>query len=216
MNDRLAIEWERALAAEGITPTTESLMAALVSPHMHIRIGSATILGRRGEVKALSYLKPLLKDRPLVRVEAAMSLYLLGDKSGIPALIEILDSDLIAGTPVTAARYLANIGDPRGFKIVLKALRSDLDGTRLMAAVALKSFVPYHDKEIDGHKVDLLLVIRKALKYPNSLVRRQLLFTLAKLDDHRSKLILSSIARSDRNARVRLKARQLLSPNSDE
>jgi HEAT repeat protein len=183
MNDRLAKEWERFLDAEHIALTTEGLTAALSNPQLHIRVGSAIILGRRRETAAISRLKLLLEDQLMVRVEAAMSLYLLGDQSGIPALIAILDGDLLTGAPITAASYLAVTGDPRGYKTVLKALSSNFAGNRLMAAVALKNFIPCHDKRLAVNKLELYNAVEKALKDSNPLVRRELLYILSKLDE---------------------------------
>jgi HEAT repeat protein len=183
MNDRLVKEWERFLDAERIALTTEGLIAALSNPQLHIRVGSAIILGRRRETAAISRLKALLEDHPMVRVEAAMSLYLLGDHSGIPALMAILDGDLLTGAPITAASYLAVTGDPRGYKNVLKALSSNFAGNRLMAAVALKSFLLCHDTMPGVNRLELYNVVEEALKDSNPLVRRELLYILSELDE---------------------------------
>src|SRR4030042_827392 len=128
----LVNEWTRILIGEGIPLTPEGLIAALQNPGLHIRTGAAIILGRSNVDTAVPYLKPLLKDELIVRVEAAMSLVLLKDTSGIPVLVEILDADILTGAPITAAGYLADLGDPRGYNVVLKALNSEFTGNRLM------------------------------------------------------------------------------------
>jgi HEAT repeat protein len=211
MNKSLVKEWERVLTGEGIILTTEGLINALGSRHLYLRLGSAIILGRRGEVSVIPYLKPLLEDHPMVCVEAAMSLYLLGDRSGMPVLIKTMDGDLLTGAPLTSAKYLALSGDPRGYTIVLRALRSDLDGTRLSAATALKSFIPFQGNKISGKKVDLFDVVRKTYKDSNPLVRRELLYILSKLNKQTSSALLSAISRSDKDQDIRRRAHRYLS-----
>lgn len=211
LKDRMLAEWERVLAAEGISLTPEGLISALNSPQLSIRTGSAVILGRRREAAALPYLKALLADQPIVRVEAAMALVLLGDASGQIALIGMLDDGVLSGAPVTAAAYLAASGDPCGYPVVLQALNHDLAGIRLTAAVALRSFTGYHGREIGGIKIDLFKVVKNALDDPSGIVRRELLYVLAGLDVAEVAVLLSRIARSDRNQGVRLVARHLSS-----
>lgn len=214
-NKRLIDVWEKTLAGEGVELNSRGLIAALNSRRLHVRAGAALVLGRRGEVSAIPYLNLLLGDRSWrVRVEAAMSLALLGDRSGMPVLIEALDGDLLAGAPITAASYLAALGDPRGYNVMLKALRSELAGTRLTAALALTNFLPYHGKRIEGRKVDIFVTLKKALKDADPLVRRELLYKVAMLDDPRAPALLSMISRSDTDERVRQTAQQLLSSKS--
>jgi HEAT repeat protein len=213
--ERLVEVWEKTLAGEGVDLSNPGLIAVLNDNRLHIRAGAALLLGRRGEVSAIPHLNALLKDRsPLVRVEAAMSLCLLGDRSGVPVLIQVLDEDLLTGAPLTAARYLAALGHPRGYRVVLKALNSNLAGIRLAAAVALKDFLPYHDKESEGQQIDLLDTLSKALKDSDPLVRRELLYKVAMLDDSRASALLSRICRSDSDESVRQTAQQLLSARS--
>lgn len=209
---RLVSVWGRTLATAGVPLTTEGLVAALSSPRLDIRAGAALILGRRGENSAIPHLALLLQDEfPLVRVEVAMSLALLGDKSGLPALIQLLDEPLVTGSPVTAASYLADLGDRRGYRIVLKALVSELAGIRLSAAVALKSFLPYHGTVINGERIDLVATIERALEDNDPLVRRELLHKLAQLNDPRVLPILSRVHDSDTDESVRRIAQALLS-----
>jgi HEAT repeat protein len=144
-------------------------------------------------------------------VEAATSLALLGDKTGVPVLIAALQEDLLTGAPITAASYLATLGDPRGYKVVLEALQSKLAGVRLSAAIALKSFLPYHGKRVGKQTVDLFVVLKEALKDADPLVRRELLYKLAMLDDRRSFPLLSEISHSDADEGIRETARQLSS-----
>lgn len=210
-DEQLVEVWAGTLAAEGVELNTAGLISALSNPHSYVRTGAALILGRRGEDTAIPHLKSLLKDTSLaVRVEAAMSLALLGDKSGIPVLIEALHGELLTGAPLTAASYLAELDDERGHKVVLKALSSDLAGIRLMAAVALKSFISLHGKQID-----LYDVLCKAVKDPDPAVRRELLYRVAALDDPRASDLLSSVMNSDDDEFVRQTAEQLLTPTSD-
>ena len=212
---RLMSVWEQSLAAAEVELTTPGLIEALQSPHLHIRVGAALLLGRRGEMSAISHLKSLLGDRiEAVRVEAAMSLALLGDRSGISVLAEAVNDELVTTAPITAASYLAVLGDPRGYKTVLKALNSNLTGIRLAAAVALKNFLPYKGKEIDGRKMNLFATLKKALNDPDSMVRRELLYKVAMLDDPRGSALLSKICDSDSDERVRQTAQYLLSSRS--
>lgn len=215
-DERLIAVWTSTLAGEGVETTTAGLTTALNSPRLHIRAGAALLLGRRGVVSAIAHLRPLLEDQSAtVRVEAAMSLALLGDKTGVPVLIAALEEDLLTGAPITAASYLAALGNPRGYKVVLRALQSKLAGIRLNAAVALKSFIPYHGKIAEGQKLDLFSVVERALKDPEAMVRQELLHKLAMIDDKNGAALLSRIAQSDSDKRVRQTAQQLLSANSD-
>lgn len=214
-SEHLVAVWESSLAAQDIEMTTPGLIAALSSPRLDIRTGAAILLGRRGEACVVSHLKSLLTDEiSVVRVEVAMSLELLGDGSGIPALVEILREGLFTSAPVTAARYLADLGDPRGYKTVLKALSSELVGIRLGAAVALKSFLSYHGRVLDDQKVDLLAVLEESLGDPDPLVRRELLHKVALLDDAGASALISRIADSDTDERVRQLAQELQRPRS--
>lgn len=208
-------EWTRILTGAGVPLTPEGLIAALQNPILHIRTGAAILLGRNSEAAAIPYLKSLLKDDLTVRVEAAMSLTLLKDNSGIPVLIEILDGDVLTGAPVTAAGYLADLGDPRGYRVVLNELGSRFTGNRLMAAAALKSFLQYHGKVINGQKVDLFPVLKKAFNDPETTVRFEILYKLAKLNDPRVPALLSEISRSDSDESVRQIAKKLLSSISN-
>jgi HEAT repeat protein len=215
-DEQLVAVWTSTLVGEGVEITTAGLIAALNSPRLHIRAGAAILLGRLGAVSATASLRPLLEDQSAtVRVEAAMSLALLGDKTGVPVLIAALEEDLLTGAPITAASYLAALGDPRGYKVVLEALQSKLAGVRLNGAIALKSFVPYHGKEAGGEKIDLLAILKKELNDPDPMVRQELLYKLAMIDEKNGTDILSRIARSDSDEHVRQTAQQLLSAKSE-
>lgn len=210
-NEQMVAVWAEALADEGVELTTPGLINALGSEFLDVRAGAALLLGRLGPVSATASLSPLLEDQSAtVRVEAAMSLNLLGDKTGVPVLITALEEDLSTGAPITAASYLAALGDPRGYKVVLEALQSKLAGIRLSAAVALKSFFPYRGKRVGKQTVDLFLVLKEALKDADPLVRRELLYELAMLDDPRSSSLLLEISHSDADGGIRETA-QLLS-----
>lgn len=211
-HDQLVDVWKRTLAGAGIELTVAGLIGALSNAGSHIRTGAAIILGRRNEVSAIPHLKSLLVDQdPVVRVEAAMSLTLMDDRSGLPILIEALDEDLLTGAPTIAAGHLASLGDPRGYPVVLQALKADLAGIRLSAAVALKSFLYYHNKMINDNRLDLFVTLKETLNDPEPLVRRELLYKLAALDDPRASEHLLAISRSDSDEDVRQTAAQLLS-----
>lgn len=214
-NERLMSVLEGTLAAEGIDLTTAGLIGALNSRRLLIRTEAAILLGRRREVSAIPHLKPLLGDGiSVVRVEAAMSLALLGDRSGVPVLVEALDEEFLTTAPVSAASYLAALGDPRGYQTVLKGLHSDLAGIRLAAATALKSFLPYQGRDIDGQPVDLFATVKEVLEDPDPLVRRELLHQVSMLDDPRVSPLLSRVCESDTDEQVRRTAQELLSVRS--
>jgi HEAT repeat protein len=210
-DDRLAEVWGQTLAGEGVKLTAPGLTAALDSRKLHVRTGAVILLGRRGEKSAIPLLKPLLEDRiAIVRVEAAMSLCLLGDLSGMPVLTAALDEDLLTGAPTTAAGYLAARGDPAGWKIILKAFGSPLAGIRLNAAVALKSFLPYHAQIINGEKIDIAGLVDRTMVDSDALVRREIIYKLAGLEDERSVPILKRVAKTDGDESIRAAAQQLL------
>lgn len=209
---RLTGVWEEALASEGVDLTTDGLIKVLGSDRIHLRTGAAILLGRRGRVEAIPHLRPLLADEiPTVRVEAAMSLVLLGDTSGTCVLIEALEAPLVTPAPLTAAGYLAALGDPRGYGTVLQGLRSNLAGIRLMAAVALKGFLRYHGRDIAGQKVDLVSKFEEALSDSDPLVRREILHKAGALDDPRVPALLSRVHEADPDQEVRQTAAELLS-----
>jgi HEAT repeat protein len=203
-------EWSSILSGAGIPLTVEGIIEALQNPALDIRAGAAVIVGRSNMNQAIPFLKRLSGDDPLVQVEAAMSLALLQEGSGIPALIDLLDGDILTGAPITAAGYLADLGDPRGFPVILKALNSEFTGNRLIAAVKIKYFLQYHNQMINGVKTDLFPIIKTALSDPDPKVRRELLYKLARLHDPRSSFLLSAVSLSDTNEEVRHLARRLL------
>jgi HEAT repeat protein len=215
--ERLVAVWEGSLSAQGVETTTSGLIAALESPRLDVRTGAAILLGGRGDVSVVPRLRSLVRDEfSVVRVEAAMSLALLGDRSGLPVLIEALSEEFITSAPITAAGYLAVLGDPRGYTTILKGLRSELAGIRLGAAVALKSFLPYQGGVIDGQRIDLLATLETSLDDSDPLVRRELLHKVALLDDAGALPLLSRIAESDPDDRLRQVARELLRARSGE
>jgi HEAT repeat protein len=211
-DSRLVRLWEETLTGEGVELTLSGLVRALDNEDSHIRMGAALLLGRRGEQAALPKLKSLLNDpSPSVCTEAAAALALLGDGSGGPVLVDMLKADLLTGAPLTAARYLASRGDPQGFEVVVRALKSELAGIRLLGAVALKEFIPYHAKKEDGHGLDLFSFIKGSLGDPDPTVRTELLFKAASLDDPRVHDLLVAVAGSDPEEDVRRTAAQLYS-----
>lgn len=139
-----------------------------------------------------------------------MSLALLGDKTGIPFLVKALDGDLLTGAPVTAARYLAGLDEPRGFPVILKALNSKLAGIRLAAAVALRDFLKYHGQKVGGQTFDLVAILEKTLQDPEPLVRRELLYKLAMLDTPGAGALLQEFSQSDTDEGVRQTAGQII------
>lgn len=209
--ERLIATWENQLAAEGIALSRDGLIDALDDHRLHIRGGAALLLGHREDQRAIPKLRWLLEDDvPAVRVEAAMALARLGDPLGIPVLVSALEEDILSDAPLTAAKYLAERGDVRGFELVQQALQHPLEGVRLHAAVALKYFLPCHGQVAGGREIDLVEAIRSGLRDPLPQVRGELLYKLAGLEDNRVGPLLAEIAAADPDEDVRQAAQMLL------
>jgi HEAT repeat protein len=143
-------------------------------------------------------------------VEAAMALARLGDLAGLPVLVSALEEDILSDAPLTAAKYLAQLGNLRGFGLVQQALQHPLEGVRLHAAVALKYFLPHHGQVAGGQVLDLVEVVQSGLQDPQPQVRGELLYKLAGLQDERVGPLLETLAAADPDEDVRQAAQMLL------
>ena len=121
-----------------------------------------------GDAKAREKLTKLLRDfitslEPHDRgpleveyIEAAMSLALRGDpEAARTALAAVIpEGHSGSGYAYLAAFYLAQLGDASGYPVVLRALHSENEHTRLMAVRHLLAFQPYNGQEVKGRVVD--------------------------------------------------------------
>ena len=107
--------------------------------------------------------------------EAAMSLGLLGETDTARRLL----LPLVAGDGTQSTRgylaafYLAQLGDPSGYPVMVTALHDDSQHTRLMATRYLIAFVPYDGVDIGGLTVDVRARLLERQDDPDPYVNRE-------------------------------------------
>jgi hypothetical protein len=110
-----------------------------------------------------------------VRVESAMALVLRGQRErGETALKEIAATNDRFSDDYKAAYYLAQLGDPAGYPVVVASIRGDLAHYRLMAARHVIAWQPYDGQEIAGHAVDPRALLVERLQDPEPIVRAEI------------------------------------------
>ena len=123
-----------------------------------------------------------------MRVEAALALARLDDTgTAMPVLVKELQGQFFADAPLRAARALAVLGDPSGYPRVKEALASELPSNRQEAVAVLPAFLPFQGKTVGSASIDVVGALIEASHDPESLIRRDALLKLAKLNDPRVK-----------------------------
>ena len=104
------------LRLNAIELSDKALIAALAHPSSILQAAAAHTIGSRAlEVAAPELRHALAATDDLTGVEAAFALARLGDPEGKAVLFAYLDREVPAYlSPVLAAGYLAQLGDPRG------------------------------------------------------------------------------------------------------
>ncbi len=145
-------------------------------------------------------------------IEAAMSLALRGepDEARI-ALIPLITNYASSTTrSYLAAFYLAQLGDPSGYAVMLEALRDPNEHTRLMAVRHLIGFKPYDGRTVQGKVVDIRVELVQSLKDQLSYVRVEVPNLLAEAGVDGLEEILLPVANNDTDPDVRQASRDII------
>src|SRR5216684_1297418 len=99
---------------------------------------------------------------------------------GEAALVECLSYPLDAYiSPLVAAGYVAQLGDPQGFPVIVKGLDSNLAAVRSVASKQLYFFASFHgSKDKQGNAIDLVHQFERALDDPDTGIQWQALVQL--------------------------------------
>lgn len=118
-------------------------------PSPLLLIAAAHRLGELREPLAISSLKSLTHHiNEWVGVEAQYALIRI-DSNQFPkeSLHRFLDKDVkIYFSPAPAAGYLATLGDPSGFAVIISILKAGDDNLKMLACKQLYHFYPYRDQ----------------------------------------------------------------------
>lgn len=129
----------------GYSTNPDDVLKAFADERSSIRIAAAQVVGERRMTQAISRLQGQLADASeIARVEAARSLLLMGDSSGIPELQKLIRSRQ-AFVVTEAADVLAAAGDMSGFDEIVARLKAGKApiADRIIFVDALKSFRRY-------------------------------------------------------------------------
>jgi HEAT repeat protein len=206
--------------------TMEMLEAAFDNRKDTSRPAAAFLAGRcqpeapEDQEKLGVLLQNLLNSLPLEKlgvrsldyIEAAMSLALRGKKdTGREALLPLIGqyaSKILE--PYLAAFYLAQMGDPSGYPVMVDCLQSDNEHIRLMTARQLIGFKPYNGQTVGGKVVDIEGELVKLLKDPENYVNREIPYLLAEVKTKNLTKILQPVANSDEDTELRHAAQHVL------
>ena len=173
---------ESELRHQGIKTDTSSLIELVRSNRdVGLRWMAIEVLGLRGNQEARGALQEVLRNDPsrLLQESAGLALARLKDESGIPALRNLMGTASNPERQVFLASRLAEFGDPGGYAFVVKALGSQDEHLKYLAAGALVSFVPF---EVKGrHEIDAVERLIELASDKSPLVRKEALiqFSLA-------------------------------------
>jgi HEAT repeat protein len=166
------------LALNGIPATPDALLDALQTQSGVLLSAAAHACGSTGVDAAIPLLKQVARGADdYAGVEAAYALVRLGDDEGLPLLHEALKRPVGAYlSPILAAGYLAQLGDPAGYAVVREALGSEFLAARMLACKQLYFFAALH-----GSGVDALGLFKQALDDEDPTVKAQALGQLRRL-----------------------------------
>jgi HEAT repeat protein len=176
------------LRLNGMALEPNALIDVLASPESDpiLRAAAAHTAGADGAGTAVPALREALGGtEDLITVEAAYALTRLGHEEGKAALVAVVGRPTEAELgPLFAAGYLAQLGDPRGFPGVVRALDGDAPAARMLACKQLHFFMPFHGRrEPDGDVTDVVGAFERALAHPDSALHWQALFQLRETSD---------------------------------
>jgi hypothetical protein len=150
-------------------------------------------------------------------IEAAMSLALRGEPEAARRALMPLVTTYASTTPESylAAFYLAQLGEPSGYPVMLEALRSENEHNRLMAVRRLIGFKPYDGQTVQGKAVDIRAELVERLGDPHPYVRVEVPYLLAEAGVEGLRELLFPVAEGDTDADVRQAAREVLDSIKD-
>jgi len=204
------------LKANGISLSEAELIVALEQETGVLQAATAHTLGRLSSRGAIEPLKKLLTSSDdLVQVEAAYALARLGVPEGKEGLIRCLGYRLDAYIcPAIAAGYLAQLGDPQGFQIIVKSFEVDIPAVRMLACKQLYFFVPFHGaKDKGGNPIDIFRVFERALKDADTNIQWQALVQLRQIRSAETKNILEIYIEQTGDEQLRDVAREIVENN---
>lgn len=208
--------------------TVEAVAGALASPEPAVARAGAFVAGRsRAEDDdADRHLTELVTDLvqrsdparlrsdALPYVEAAMAVALRGDAAvARRALLPLVEPEGHRSmADWLAAFYLAQMGDPSGWPVLLDLLEGTDGFSRLMAARHLVGFVPFDGQVVDGRPVDVVARLAERLDDGDELVAVEVPGLLLELGDPRAGDLVAAAAAGARHRAVRDAARAALGP----
>jgi HEAT repeat protein len=171
------------LKVNGIQLSEAALVTAVGETTNILQAAAAHVIGTLPSltVNARAALTMLLEDsNDTVRVEAAYALARHGVSAGTEALLTGIDYPLKASvSPLTAAGYLAALGNPRGFPVIVEGLDSNLAAVRSVASKQLYFFAPFHGSQVqEGKTIDVVRQFERALEDPDNGIQWQALVQL--------------------------------------
>lgn len=172
------------LKANGISLSEAGLISALKERTNVLQAAAAHTLGSLSSHAAITILKTLLaSSEDLVKVEAAYALARLGVSEGKEVLGQCLSYRLDAYLfPAIAAGYLAQLGDPQGFKTIVRCFDVDIPAIRMLACKQLYFFAPFQGlQEGDGNTIDVYRLFDRALKDQDTNIQWQALVQLREI-----------------------------------
>lgn len=195
------------LKVNGISSSEANLSAALEKEANILQAAAAHTIGTLPSPSAatVTILRKLLTSSDdLVQVEAAYALARHGVSEGKKTLIECLGYRIDAYIcPALAAGYLARLGDPRGFPIIVQCFDSDLSAVRMVACKQLYFFVPFQGGQT-------LPLFDRALKDLDTNIQWQALVQLREISLPGSRGILESYVGTAVDEGLRNTAKRIL------
>ena len=202
------------LKANGISTTEPDLLKVLKSERSILQSAAAHTLGVMGSVAAIPTLKTLLTSiEDLVRVEAAYALARNGVSEGKETLVELLSYPIDAYLfPSIAAGYLAQLGDPKGYKVVVRCMELENPAVRMLGCKQIYLFAKFQGlQDEDKNRIDVFPLFKRALNDPDTNIQWQALVQLRQIQTPETRIILESYLESASHESLREFARRILS-----
>jgi HEAT repeat protein len=184
------------LKLNGIECSEPALLDVFMHPSDPILLAaSAHTFGALGMTAGVASLRQALtaSDDHVV-VEAAYALARLGYKEGNAALVACLGRPVPPYlSPLFSAGYLAQLGDPRGFAVVVNALGLEALDARMLACKQLFFFLPFHgERDAGGATMDVVAQFERMLNHSDPALQWQ---ALAQLRETRSPAFVDAVRR---------------------
>lgn len=155
------------LALNGVADEVDQLLEALSTERDTLLQAAAHASWKFPDLAQT--LRGLLDDPDdAVQVEAAYSLARQGDQNGTEKLREAIRRP-VGGylSPLTAAGYLAQLQDPRGYPVVREALGSQVRAVNMLACKQLLFFLPLDGQVVGSDRVDATALFTQAFADPD-------------------------------------------------